>query len=337
MRRSTVLSILPILAVLVTLLCLTLPLGAAESWKSLHVAGSFNAWNPAAETGRMNRNGDDWEAPASLQTKHMAGDCLDLATEWANVRQYLNDAICHWLDLGVDAIRLDTVKHVERGDLLSYVNTWKKHKPGLFVFGENLVKGHGWGDLGGNNGPSSIRPWWYTRLGDDPRNPNSGPDSWFSVLDFSLFSTFRDNLSHGCFNGIEGVLAMDWIYGDATRLVTFLQNHDVGPDNDFKYRFKGDDWMAAIAYNLLWTIRGIPCLYYGEEIRKGNPPSRQKKAPAGDTARTSARQPRRRPGRAPSELALSQAGTVRITRPSSARARFFPGRALAAFRSPSGP
>ncbi|KAF1081762.1 MAG: Alpha-amylase precursor [Candidatus Rifleibacterium amylolyticum] len=211
-------------------------------------------------------SGGDWESPHSLQTKHMAGDCLDLATGRQNVRDYLNSAICKYLDMGVDAIRLDTVKHVERSDLLSYVNTWKKHKPGIFVFGENLVKGHGWGDLGGDNGPSDIRPWWYTRLGDDPRNPNSGGNSGFSVLDFSLFSTFRDNLSRGVFNGIGGVLANDWIYGDATSLVTFLQNHDVGPDNDFKYRFQGDDWMAAVAYNMLWTIRGIPCLYYGEEI-----------------------------------------------------------------------
>ncbi len=210
--------------------------------------------------------GGDWENPVGLQSKHMAGDCLDLATGRDNVRQYMNDAIKKWLDLGVDAIRLDTVKHVERGDLLTYVNAWKKHKPGLFVFGECLVKGHGWGDLGGDNAPSSIRPWWYTRLGNDPRDPRSGGDSGFAVLDFSLFSTFRDNLSRGCFNGIETVLSMDWIYGDATTLVTFLQNHDVGPDNDFKYRFKGDDWMAAVAYNLLWTIRGIPCLYYGEEI-----------------------------------------------------------------------
>ena len=218
-------------------------------------------------------SGGDWESPFSLQQKHMAGDCLDLATERENVRTYLNSAIGRYLDLGVDAIRLDTVKHVDRSDLLTYVNTWKKHKPGIFVFGENLVKGHGWGDLGGDNGPSSIRPWWYTRLGDDPRNPRSGPDSGFSVLDFSLFSTFRDNLSRGCFNGIESVISMDWVYGDATRLVTFLQNHDVGPDNDFKYRFKGDDWMAAVAYNLLWTIRGIPCLYYGEEMafQKGLP------------------------------------------------------------------
>lgn len=217
--------------------------------------------------------GGDWESPESLQTKHMAGDCIDLATARSNVRSYLNGAIAKWLDLGVDAIRLDTVKHVERGDLLSYVNTWKKHKPGLFVFGENLVKGHGWGDLGGDNGPSQIRPWWYTRLGNDPRKPDSGGNSGFSVLDFSLFSTFRDNLSRGSFQGIGGVLSMDWVYGDASQLVTFLQNHDVGPDNDFKYRFQGDDWMAAMAYNLLFTIRGIPCIYYGEEIafQKGLP------------------------------------------------------------------
>ena len=56
------------------------------------------------------------------------------------------------------------------------------------------------------------------------------------------------------------------MYGDVTQLVTFLQNHDAGPDNDFRFRFRGDDWMAACAYNLLWTIRGIPCLYQGEEI-----------------------------------------------------------------------
>lgn len=49
-------------------------------------------------------------------------------------------------------------------------------------------------------------------------------------------------------------------------LVTFLQNHDVGPDNDFRFRFKGEQWMAALAYNLLWTVRGIPCLYYGQSI-----------------------------------------------------------------------
>jgi glycosidase len=218
--------------------------------------------------------GGDWESAHPLQHKHIAGDCIDLATERANVKDYIIGAINRYLDMGVDALRIDTVKHIERGNLLEYVNAWKAHKPGLFVFGENLVKGYGWGDLGGgDNGPSQIRPWWYTRLGSDPRDPCSGGDSGFSVLDFGLFSTFRDTVSKGTYGGTGQILSMDWIYGDVTKLVTFLQNHDVGPDNDFKYRFKGEQWMAAAAYNLLWTARGIPCLYYGEEIEfmKGAP------------------------------------------------------------------
>jgi Glycosidases len=217
--------------------------------------------------------GGDWEARA-VQTRSIAGDCIDLDTENQTVKTYLIDAISRYLDMGVDALRIDTVKHVDRDVLLEYVNAWKARKPGLFVFGENLVMGTGWGDLfGDDNGPSFIRPWWYTRLGNDVRNPNAGGDSGFSVLDFGLFSTFRDNVSRGSFGGIGGVLSRDWVYGDATSLVTFLQNHDVGPDNDFRFRFRGDQWMAAAAYNLLWTIRGIPCLYQGEEIEfmKGAP------------------------------------------------------------------
>jgi glycosidase len=218
--------------------------------------------------------GGDWESPVPLQQKSIAGDAIDLATEHPAVRDYLNAAIGRYLDMGVDAIRLDTLKHVERGDALSYVNTWKARKPGLFVFGEDLVKGTGFGsEITNDNASAVIRPWWYTRLTTNPANPTGGGDSGLSVLDFSLFSTFRDNIHNGTFSGVGGVLGFDWLYGDATKLVTFFQNHDVGPDNDFKFRFAGETWKAAMAYNLLWTIRGIPVLYQGEEVEfmKGAP------------------------------------------------------------------
>ena len=211
--------------------------------------------------------GGDWEAWHPVQNRSIAGDCIDLFTQNETVRDYLIESIGRYLDMGVDALRIDTVRHIDRDDLLAYVDAWKARRPGLFVFGENFVRGTGWGDLfGDDNAPSQIRPWWYTRLTQDPRDPNAGGDSGFSVLDFGLFSTFRDNVSRGHYGGVGGVLSRDWVYGDVTQLVIFLQNHDVGPDNDFRFRFQGDDWMAACAYNLLWTIRGIPCLYQGEEI-----------------------------------------------------------------------
>jgi glycosidase len=107
--------------------------------------------------------GGDWESQHPLQSRHMGGDCIDLNTENQVVKDYLIGAINRYLDMGVDALRIDTVKHIERGNLFEYVNAWKAHKPGLFVFGENLVKGTGWGDLfGDDNAPSTIRPWWYT-------------------------------------------------------------------------------------------------------------------------------------------------------------------------------
>ena len=37
-------------------------------------------------------NGGDWENTKSVQNKHMAGDCLDLATDKQNVKDYLNGA-----------------------------------------------------------------------------------------------------------------------------------------------------------------------------------------------------------------------------------------------------
>lgn len=210
--------------------------------------------------------GGDWENPGSLQRKHLAGDTMDLFTEKQNVRDYLNGAMKMYLDMGVDAIRLDTAKHLERGDLLSYTQNWQAHKPGLFVFGEALVLGVGFGSENGNdNGPAEIRPWWYTRTGSSATNPTG--DSGFSVLDFPLFSTFRDNVTRGNFSQVGGVLSMDHFYADPTQLVTFFQNHDLGPDNDFKFRYGGAEGNAALAYNLLWTIRGIPSLYYGEEVQ----------------------------------------------------------------------
>ena len=206
--------------------------------------------------------GGDWENQAALQSKHMAGDTIDLFTEDQFVQDYLNEAIYEYLDMGVDALRVDTVKHVERGNLLhDFVDRWKAYRPGLFVFGENLVKGISWQDP-----PEEIRPHYYTW--DENGNP-----SGFSVLDFSLMSVFRDSVANGNYDKIAGEVLNTAYYSDPTILVTFFQNHDIGPDNDWKYRFAHEQWKAAATYNLLWTVRGIPCLYYGEEVEfmKGAP------------------------------------------------------------------
>jgi len=220
---------------------------------------------------------NSWESPDELFNRHMAGDCIDLATEEEKVQNYINSAIFKYLDMGVDAIRVDTAKHLPREELIDkFVKKWQEHKPGLFVFGEVLAKSAAMGqEIDGNdNTPAMLRPWYYTRTGS-PSDPSG--DSGMSVLDFSLFATFRESVAKGSFSQIGGTLQRDNMYADATELVTFLHNHDHGPDQDFAFRFGDKDgdsqWRQAIAYNVLWTVRGIPTLYYGSELefQKGMP------------------------------------------------------------------
>jgi len=112
---------------------------------------------------------------------------------------------------------------------------------------------------------AEIRPYYYTWTA-------AGDPSGFSLLDFSLMSVFRDSVANGNYEQIASVLNAGY-YSDPTIMVTFFQNHDIGPDNDWKYRFAHEQWKAAATYNLLWTVCGIPCLYYGEEVEfmKGAP------------------------------------------------------------------
>ncbi len=213
---------------------------------------------------------NNWESVSEVQQRSMAGDCVDLKTESQNVQDYMNYAIKMYIDMGIDAIRIDTLKHMPRADVMSMVHTWQQYKPNMFVYGEALIKGFG------DNTPSELLPWYYTRTGS--ADSKTG-DSKISVLDFSLMSTFRDNVTKGSVGGLADVFnRFDGDYADATKLVTFFQNHDLTPDNTWlgsgAQHCCEDRNNSALAYNVLWTVRGIPVMYAGDETgsRIGLPP-----------------------------------------------------------------
>lgn len=213
---------------------------------------------------------NNWESVEEVQQKSMAGDCVDLKTESDNVRNYMNAAMSMYIDMGIDAIRIDTLKHMPREDVISMVSKWKQKKPDLFVYGEALIKGFG------DNTPTELLPWYYTRTGGVGERTG---DSGISVLDFSLMSTFRNNVTKGGLNELASVFErFDGDYADATKLVTFFQNHDLTPDNTWSgsgaQHCCTDRMNSALAYNVLWTVRGIPVMYAGDEtgVRVGLPP-----------------------------------------------------------------
>ena len=199
------------------------------------------------------------------QRKSIHTEAIDLATENATVRNYLVRALYTYIDWGVDGFLISHGKHVSRDDLLPLVSFLKERNPRLFILADVATTGTGFGELSDEPASARLKPWWYSRTGHDPRNPDSGFDSGLAVLDYPLFTKMIDTTAQGHFTGLGSLLTMDWAYGDPTRLVTFFQQRNIGPSGSFSHRFAGTTVQAILTYNLLWTIRGIPSILYGEE------------------------------------------------------------------------
>jgi cyclomaltodextrin glucanotransferase len=182
----------------------------------------------------------DWHDEWQVQNCELAG----LATFNENnpkYRNYIKSAIRGWLDKGVDALRVDTVKHMPLWFWQEFTADMSSHKPETFIFGE-----------------------WIFSNPNDPRSVEFANLSGMSLLDFGLCTAIRQGLGQSDPRGfeiIDEVFRLDDRYRGATELVTFIDNHDMP-------RFQtlnGDGDILRLAVDLIMTSRGIPCIYYGTE------------------------------------------------------------------------
>ena len=80
-------------------------------------------------------------------------------------------------------------------------------------------------------------------------------------MHFALRSAFAGE--HPNLRSVEGVLASDWLYPNPGVLVNFLDLHD----QPCFMSLKGATYpRLRLAQTFLMTVRGIPMLYYGDEI-----------------------------------------------------------------------
>jgi cyclomaltodextrin glucanotransferase len=182
----------------------------------------------------------NWEDEWQVQNCELSG----LATFNENntdYREYIKSAIKQWLDRGVDALRVDTVKHMPVWFWQEFNADIQTHKPDVFIFGE----------------------WIYSSPLSE-RSVEFANDSGMSILDFGLAIAIREALgvsnSEG-FHLVQNVFDQDYRYNSATELITFIDNHDM-------HRFQtlnADPESLRLAIALIMTCRGIPCIYYGTE------------------------------------------------------------------------
>ena len=90
--------------------------------------------------------------------------------------------------------------------------------------------------------------------------PDYSQSSGFNVIDFPMHYSY--NTAQQAFSLASG----DECYNDATFNVVYVDSHDYSPGPSDTNRFGGTDAQWAENLSLLFTFRGIPCLYYGSEV-----------------------------------------------------------------------
>ncbi|WP_111977298.1 alpha-amylase family glycosyl hydrolase [Algibacillus agarilyticus] len=152
---------------------------------------------------------------------------------------YLTDAYLYWIEQGVDALRIDTIREMPHAFWARVADKVRSKNPGMFMFGESY-----------SYDANFIAQHTYAKNGG------------VSVLDFpgreSITTIFENSDSH--YRDIQSYLHLtDNLYANPYELMTFYDNHDMP-------RMNADDNGFIDANNWLFTSRGIPVIYYGSEI-----------------------------------------------------------------------
>ena len=214
----------------------------------------------------------DPHAPAWMK-RHLTegwffGILPDMNTENSVVEEYLLENSLWWAEIsGLDGYRVDTFPYVGR-------KFWAYWHAGLRRFYPNLTT------IGEVFHPDPTVTSFF--VGGVRRY--DGIDSGLStVFDFPMFFTLREVLLRKAPVGrIADVLRHDALYPRPDLLVPFFANHDVprlaGAEGGSPAKLK-------LAFGLTLTLRGIPQLYYGDEIGMpgGADPDNRRDFPGGWT------------------------------------------------------
>jgi neopullulanase len=190
----------------------------------------------------------------------------DLNTENPLVGQYLLQNAIWWAEVsGLDAYRLDTFPYVPRRFWSVWHSRLRQLYPYLTTIGEVF-----------HPDPS------VTSFFQGGQRRFDGIDSGLSTLfDYPEFFALRDVLLRQAPAGrITDILRHDSLYVHPDALVAFFGNHDV---ERFASATGSSSAKLKLAFALTLTLRGIPQLYYGDEIAMpgGADPDNRRDFPGG--------------------------------------------------------
>lgn len=181
----------------------------------------------------------------------------DLNQRNPRLAAYLIQNSIWWVEYaGLSGIRVDTWPYSDKDFLAQWGRRLTGEYPRLNIVGEEWV-----------TNPAITAYWQRGSLRRD------GYESWLpSLMDFPLHDAVIRGLKEeeGWGSGLDriyGMLANDFLYANPYNLVVFPDNHDMSRiHTQLDERF--ELYRMALAFFL--TTRGIPQLYYGDEILMTN-------------------------------------------------------------------
>lgn len=170
--------------------------------------------------------------------------------------KYFQQWAVWWIEYAqLDGYRVDTWYYNEKEAMAAWAKAVTDEYPGFNIVGENWTV-H----------PDMAAYWQHG-------HPNAdGFDSHLpSVMDFPLQNAISEALQApqknrrggGDISAVYNALSHDFVYSDLSRMLIFLSNHDMARIGD---TFGKNPQKMKIAYTLLATLRGIPQLFYGDEM-----------------------------------------------------------------------
>lgn len=190
----------------------------------------------------------------------------DLNVDDPHVAKYMLDNAVWWMELGgLDGFRLDTFPYSSR----KFWSGW--HRELFRIYPTTNSIGEVW----------NFDPTITSFFEGGQKRWDGIDDGLPTMFDFPLFNTIRDVLVRNKpANSLPQMLRFDGLYARPEMLVTFTGNHDTR-------RFMGEEGMTPekmkAAFGLLMTLRGIPQIYYGDEIAMpgGDDPDNRRDFPGG--------------------------------------------------------
>jgi neopullulanase len=207
-----------------------------------HLSNAWQTWtlaDPHSTAGMRQATLEGW----------FAGMLPDLNQGDREVARYLIQNTLWWIgSTGIDGIREDTVPYVPRAFWRDWMAAIKREYPEFQVVGEVLERD-----------PALVAFFQGGRPQFD--GLDSGIDTLF---DFPLYYAVRRVFGQGqSMRELATTLGQDHLYPNPGSLITFLGLHDVS-------RFMGEPDATVeglkLAFTFLMTTRGIPLIYYGDEL-----------------------------------------------------------------------